>query len=243
MKVRILNTEGIQLFSSFLDRIESEKNVTVPNILEDLNYTEELPVDVFLDNKTFKNRTELAGHIFNRFSESNLQTSDNDIGLWTWITLYYFDQVCPDKAVGRRKRNFRSNPREREAYILSPSNYQRYYRHLIAAPYSLYKNYSSSPEILSSFLCTPIYEINEVYAQIGASQEYISNKSIVHAVTKLYYDSEKEQNKTGAGSKTGGTPRRLVDALDQFILTFDLYSMDADEILSILPREFDKFKN
>jgi hypothetical protein len=64
----------------------------------------------------------------------------------------------------------------------------------------------------------------------------------VAAITKLYIDPETGQAKRGAAGKGNGSARRLVKVLKQFDLTYYREDMDADEIISLLPDEFDRFR-
>ena len=60
----------------------------------------------------------------------------------------------------------------------------------------------------------------------------------------LYFDEERGRPKVGAAVKTKkpGTLRRFVDVIRQFDLTYDFYSMTGQEILALLPAEFDRFR-
>jgi hypothetical protein len=40
-----------------------------------------------------------------------------------------------------------------------------------------------------------------------------------------------------------GTLLRFIDIIQQLDLTYDLYSMSGEEILALLPPEFDKWKD
>lgn len=75
----------------------------------------------------------------------------------------------------------------------------------------------------------------------------ISNKALIEAVDKLYFDPEAEgvgQPKRGALTRTrAGNLRRLVAVIDQLDLTYDLYAMNNQQILELLPREFDRWKS
>jgi hypothetical protein len=60
--------------------------------------------------------------------------------------------------------------------------------------------------------------------------------------SKLYYDPDKKSFKLGAGSKIKGGPRRLASILNQLDMTYYLYGMTSDEIIALLPKEFDRFR-
>jgi hypothetical protein len=90
-------------------------------------------------------------------------------------------------------------------------------------------------------LCKPLDTAGDLYENIAGRQELVTNPAVVEVSTRLYFNPETNNLKSGAGGKGAGSPRRLAAVLDQFDLTWDLYSATADEIMNILPKEFDKF--
>jgi hypothetical protein len=59
----------------------------------------------------------------------------------------------------------------------------------------------------------------------------------------LYWDDKKNNIKKGARNKTGpGILRRFTkDIIPQFQMTYDLNSMNGEEIISLLPSEFNEW--
>ena len=60
---------------------------------------------------------------------------------------------------------------------------------------------------------------------------------------RRYFNPSTGSFKHGAGSSSRGAPRRLAALLNQLDLTWYLYGMTADEVLNLLPKEFDRFRN
>ena len=88
----------------------------------------------------------------------------------------------------------------------------------------------------------PLNVMGEVVEQLASRQELITNRSIIAAATKLYFDTTKAAPRRGFGGKGPGSPRRLADILNQLDLTWDLYAMSQDQVIGKLPLEFDRFK-
>ncbi|HVT02104.1 MAG TPA: hypothetical protein VHL58_01875, partial [Thermoanaerobaculia bacterium] len=66
---------------------------------------------------------------------------------------------------------------------------------------------------------------------------------LIEAVHLLYWDEARKRPKRGATtSSRAGNLRRLITVLQQLDFNYDLYGMRADEILALLPREFDTWK-
>jgi hypothetical protein len=80
------------------------------------------------------------------------------------------------------------------------------------------------------------------FEQIASRQELVTNSAVVTIATRLYVDTSTNSPKRGAGGKSRGAPRRLADILNQFDVTWDLYYMSAEDLLGMLPEEFDRFR-
>src|SRR5690606_8981835 len=85
------------------------------------------------------------------------------------------------------------------SYILAePRNWKRYYRHLLACPVRLYCELG---ELATPFLEAPVPVWREFHEQLTAYQNIATNKSLIAAATKLYWDPSKNTVKKGASSK------------------------------------------
>src|SRR5581483_8297431 len=98
MDLRRLNTQGLAAFNAYLDNLETNDALPVPtNLLEDPAHTEAVSPAVALEVKPFGSRFAAARYLFETFSTAGLPDIDRDKGLWAWVTLLYFDEVCPIK--------------------------------------------------------------------------------------------------------------------------------------------------
>lgn len=237
MNIRKLTTQGITQFSDYLDLLETEPSRLPPvHLLDDPAYSEALGTPTKIESKTFGTRYAAAAYLDSILIKTGASDIDHDVGLWTWLTLFYFDEVCPRDKSGNR------SPRERPAYVPEPENFQRYYRHLLLGPHLIFRAHSDKPKRAMSVLCQPLHIIDDIIAQLAARQEIVSNKTIIELATQLYLDPVSGQRKHGAGGKGPGSPRRFTAVLDQFDVTWDLYAMSLSEFWKLLPKEFDKFR-
>ena len=94
MKLRCFNRDGMARFSSYRASLTLEPTLEPPlELLEDPALTELLPGDVDVPKQKFTNRLE-AGIFLNEFmDEAGIQLPERNQGLWTWLTLYFFDEV------------------------------------------------------------------------------------------------------------------------------------------------------
>lgn len=92
-------------------------------------------------------------------------------------------------------------------------------------------------------LYNPLSKPGDIVEQSASRQEFVTNKAVVEAATRLYIDGASRTAKKGAGGKGPGSARRFAEVLNQLDVTWDLYAMSADDLLSILPAEFNRFRN
>lgn len=116
-------------------------------------------------------------------------------------------------------------------------NWKSYYRHLIATPVRLYAELG---DLSKFYLFNPPYQFGELEEQFLSRQEIATNKGIIEAAIVLYWDEENKNIKRGARNKSGpGIIRRFTkNIIPQFQMTYDLNSMSGEEILNLLPSEF-----
>ncbi|MCL4528121.1 MAG: hypothetical protein M1282_01765 [Chloroflexi bacterium] len=236
MKLGRLTPLGMDRFSQYLDELKSNPSAEIPgDLLSFPGYFEIIDEETEIVPYKFKTRWDVGKYLTSLLSSSGIIDAENDIPLWIGLTAFYFDTLCPVDKMGARTL------RERAAYIPEPKNYKRYYRHLLLGPYLIYRAHQDNPERAMALLCKPPHVITDIEAQIAAYQELVTNKAVVELTTNLYYDPKTKTTKPGAGGKGPGSPRRLVTILDQFSLTWDLYAATTNEILNLLPKEFEKF--
>ncbi len=237
MNIRRLNDQGIERFTAFLDSLTGDAPIADPSpLLTDPDATEEIHPTIEIDQREFGSRYAAAEYLYDRFQDSNLTDIERDKGLWAWLSLFFFEQLCPVNAKGERK------PGERARWIPEVGYFWRYYRHLLAGPYRIYASHSDSPERALLVLCGPLHQPGDIVEQIASRQEIITNGEIMQAATKLYYDPSLMKPKRGAAGKDKkGTVRRFTDILKQFDVTWDLYSIKTDDLIGMLPGEFSPF--
>jgi len=127
---------------------------------------------------------------------------------------------------------------EEARYILIPGRHV--YRHLLAGPVQIFDSYGDSSHIL---LSGDVAVMGDYIEQLAGRIFITSGKGIVQAIDLLYWDFEKKRPASGATSRTKpGNIRRFTDIIGQFCLTYDMTSMDGFEIVSLLPGEFEKYK-
>lgn len=237
MRIQRFNSDGFSAFAAYRSQLALNPSLPPPmQMLEDPAFIESIPDDIDAPRRKFANRLE-AGRFFNELLEhSGIASPERDRGLWAWLTLFYFDEVCPADGNGNR------DPQDEARLLPLLDNYQRFYRHLLLGPYLIVRAHRDNPERAIAMLCNPLPVPGEIAEQLASRKELVTNDGVVELATRLYFDAAKGTFKRGAASDQRGAARRLATLLNQLDLTYYLYGMTADEILSLLPKEFDRFR-
>lgn len=239
MKLSRFTPYGIETFSGFLDTVRETGAGQPPiSLLTDPLFSEIVIGDVeTAPPGTFHTRFEAASYLSSVFAGSDLPANiERDVALWTWLAARYFDDLCRKDNSGQLK------PGERARWIPEVSNFQRYYRHLLAGPYLIYRAHIDQPARAMALLCGSVTSPGDIAEQLASRQELVSNPTLIQVATDLYVDPATGKAKQGAGGKGGGSARRLADLVNQLDLTWDLYAMVPPGLLALLPKEFDRFR-
>lgn len=239
MNIRRFNREGLVRYSEFLNSLRADSRTHVPReMLEDASLTENLGVDILIEPREFPRRFEAARYLYDLLHDRGLREPERDTGMWAWITLFFFDEVCPLERNGTRLA------REHARLFPFVERYDRYYRHLLLGPYVLYAAHAEDPERALCVLANPVHKPGEVVAQFAARKFTATSAAVLRVCTTLYVEngSYKSGSQTG-GSKQdpSGSPRRLSDWWSQIDRTYDLGTAKEGAMLGILPREFHRF--
>lgn len=237
MKLGKLTTLGSDLFGEYIEKIRHDSQAGLPkDFLSSSLYFEVIDEETEVMLHKFKTRFDLAKYLESLIRSSGLRNIEQDAFFWEALTAFYFDLLCPVDKNNERK------VKAQEKYIPQVDTYNRYYKHLLLGPFLVYRAHIDKPERTISLLCKPLHIVDDLYENIAGRQELVTNRAVVEVATRLYFNLDTKNLKSGAGGKDAGSPRRLAAVLDQFDLTWDLYSATADEIMNILPKEFDKFR-
>jgi hypothetical protein len=237
MKMRILNQAGLAEASTVLDRLRSAELENVPAaFLESDEFSAATELDIFRPRASeIQNRWFFGIWLWQRLnSVHNNPEIVANTGLWTWLAFFLFDTIAPARARGRTIW-------EDARYILARGDYRKYYRHLVAGPYFMIRTHSDAPHITRGLLATLPDSPGDVYEQLAARPQIVTSPAAVAVGTKLYYDSQSQRLRRGAAGAGPGSARRYANVLMQYDVTFDLYTVAQDKLLSMLPREFERF--
>lgn len=240
--VRIMNVDGIARFERYLNQLRAGLEQAPPSdLLLSPAFTSVADPSASVEQKAFSSRYEFGTYLAGQLSVLDRREISRNSGLWTWLALYYFDQLCPAAANGTRK------VRSLQAYLLPTRyDYRIYYRHLVRTPWLIALDHGAFAKVLlippSASDEAPLATRGEIIEQMASRQDYLSNPSIIEAAYRLYFDERKGKPRRGAGGSAGGSPRRLATILQQLGLTFDLGACRPETLHKLLPAEFDRWR-
>jgi len=243
--VRVLTDAGIARFAAYLASIRTGETGPVPlELLADpvtsASLEANIEVERMASGKPFVDRYEFGIYLREQLKKIDHRSISRNYGLWTWLALYYFDQLCAVEVDGARK------PRADEAYILAREfKYDSYYRHLVRTAWLAASEHNDFSRVLlvpaGKPGATPLGQRGEIIEQLAGRQSIFGSSTIIEGAYRLYFDSEKGRPKRGAGGSGAGSPRRLALVVQQLDLTYDLRASTAQQFLGLLPKEFDRW--
>jgi len=233
MELRSLTDTGIAEFRKYHAGLKKDPALPVPvHLLTDEPYSLSLSWGISIQDKPFSSRHELAEHLVTLIGKKKkAHELSSQEGLWTWLALRYFEQICRTDDGGN------IYPAKDESnYILG--NRKNWHRHAIRTTYMFVERYGDAVKMMFSKLD----ERGEVTEQLSATPYLYSCRGIMETAGELYTDALTSGFKRGAASSRKGGARRLVAFLNQITLTYDIYSMSKEQLLNLLPSEFNRFK-
>jgi hypothetical protein len=236
VKLSRLTADGIAAMHQWLDG-SAEEGANVPaELLAGSRFVEELESERLVEARAFATRNQWAQYALALLDERPVVEVAADAGLWCWLTLFYFDQVCPQGVAGKRKLG------QRARYVPTGTDFRTYYRHLLTGPWRIMAAHVDDPSRPSGILAGALSVPGELYEQIASRMELATSPTVLPLVNRLYIDPATGLRKRGAGGASRGSPRRLADILMQFDVTFDIYGMPVNVLLELLPKEFERYR-
>ena len=236
MELRKLTDKGIEEFRFYLHQLAQGSTAESPiRLLTEPEFSQALRNGAPIDQRRFASRLDLARYL-DQVLENVPERPDilaNEVGLWSWLSLFYFDQICPINEKGRRQpgRDYRHIPEP---------GYPNGHRHLLLGAYLVYTLYGWGDELSKLLLATDLSIESHFHHEIAGRQSVITNRGIMEALHILYYHNVQNKPKRGAimNRNAPGSLYRFIDVIQQLDLTYDLYSMSGAEIVGLLPAEF-----
>lgn len=234
MMLRSFNEEGMDCFRTELQAVRDGGGIEgIRALVTGDRFSSPVSPEIDIDNRSFETAAEAAEYLGRKLKPLPYGTIFGDSGLWSWLAAYYFDSLC---AIKNRKQV----PLADDHYIPAQHAW-RYYRHLLLGPVSRYLMHGEKARLFQE---KPAHVHGDLTEAFFGRQEFAQNRGLVSALDMLYWDAEKGGPKKGSrpSKHKPGTLRRFITVTQQLDLTYDLQSMTGEQILELLPDEFDRFR-
>ncbi len=232
-QLRRLNENGIAIFKDYLADARKDGSLAAPyHILTSPELSSSITGAPLIERPGFTTKRDAAEYLASALAPIDKGDPVRDAGLWTWLALFFFDDICPKSSRGIRKPN--ANPH----YILDPNNSQRSYRHLLATPYRILR---ALPDHNRIFLDAPLPIHGDLVEQTVGRLYVIRKPAVSELIDRLYFDKKRGCQKRGILNKTakpGDLRNRLPVRIEQLEMTYDIDSLSGDQLLGLLGAEF-----
>jgi len=233
--VRALSPAGVERFRAYLAALRDGAREAPPwALLEDDQASVELSAEAWVERRQFGSRWGVGEYLWQQLAPLPPDEVEGNRGLWAWLALYYFDQVCPARADGMRRpgQDYRHLP---------DFGFRNRYRHLLYGPYAVYRRHRGYAILV---LSGPPHVELRLYHEITSRTDLIASRGVLEALNALYLDRTRGLPKRGAQSTVPGpgTLQRFVRVLQQLDVTYDVYGMSGQALLDLLPPEFDSWR-
>jgi len=194
--MRRFNASGLAVFQAFLDSCTTESPRPYPvSALIDPVYSEPVEADVTLEAREFATRFDLAAYLDERFEVAGYRPPRTDTGIWAWIGCFYFRAICPTSSRGELR------PGALPRWIPLSADWRRYYRHLVAGPYSIYRAHRDNPRRALALLCQKPGRPGDLVEQLASRQEIVTNPALLSFATNWFVDLETGAQRRVANSR------------------------------------------
>lgn len=231
--LRRFNDAGI---AAFVQRIETLRAGGAAEIddafVTDEKLTEPVIPEVPMERPAFKTKRDAGAYLSERTRAARALNGDDDRGLWTWLSAWHWDAVCPVRTNGVHK-------------ILAPYHYVYGYgnvhnkrKHLVATAVRVFECEPDSAMLGQS----PIFSLSKRVEVVVSRLGLMRIRGLPALLDCLYWDRDKRRTKPGITDAT--TPRpgdlyhRLPTRIRQLEVTHDLTNLNADQLLNLLGDEF-----
>ena len=232
--VRRLTAEGLQRAREFL--AEMRERPTAPSeppsdILNDEHYSRPFQPEVWIERRSFRTRREAAEYLAPKLAPIRHLVADH-AGVWSWLGLYYFADTVrvKDGAV-------QLSPQDETFVVLGEKggSYRRPYHHYLWGSWRLYETQGEHAAFL---LDQAITSYSRLAGRVFGSVRIFNSIGVIPLLLRLYTKNGRQK----AGYTSGpGNLEHLLRVLDQLERTYDVYGMQPEALLRVLPQEFQRW--
>lgn len=231
--LRRLTVEGIKRAQAFLKymREHPDADRTPPDeLLSGDTFSRPLGTNanITVEPRRFRTRRDAGAYLSPVLAPVRRQVLD-DVGVWSWLGMFYFKATAP-ATLSPTNLTFIFE------HVADTSNRgrseQQTYRHYLWSSWRLYEQHGEKAAFL---LDQSISSWDDLSDRSFSSRRVFNSVGVIPTILHLYTSGYRK--KRGFGRSPGGL-RHLLRVLPQLEMTYDVYGMEPEALLRILPEPF-----
>jgi hypothetical protein len=231
--LRRFKDAGIAEFVRRIETLRAGGQAEIDDALvTDPSLTEPIVPEVLMERPAFTTKRDAGAYLSEHTRAARAVHGDDDRGLWTWVSAWHWDAVCPVRDDGRRKV---LNPYH---YVLGYGHAQNSKQHLIRAAVFIWDAWPTNKLLLDS----PPWSLTQVVQDVTTRLLLARLRGIGGLVDLLYRDPMTGRAKSGTSDpravRPGDLRHRLPARIRQLEVTHDLTNLTAEQLLNLLGDEF-----
>ena len=232
-RLRRLTPTGIERARQFLEDLREDPTGSIDpplDLLYNERYAARFVGEIEVERRSFRTRREAAEY-FEPLLKPIAHLVADHAGVWSWLGMFYFADT-----VRRENGTVQLSPLD-ETFVVdrqdvASRSYQLRFRHYLWGSWRLYEQHG---ENAAFFLDRELAQWGDLEQRSFGAIRVFNSVGIVPLIVRLY--TRGAHQKRGFTYDRGGL-RHLIRVLDQLERTYDVYGMEPDALLRILPDEF-----
>lgn len=257
--LRIFNEAGLQAFTaaySLARQSNPKQLMDVSNLLNDSSLTRVISENVDIEPVRFRNAFDCGQHLYRLLEsvQSDLRAHNIDPltskRLWAWMSALW----CPilqmeDDGLPAKGLTY-GHVGEESRWVYEYSDRNRWYRHLLAAPYRIYSDFKDDPNAALILLDVDLIHPNSRRLEvICGSPNVYSNKQFVADLSRRFRNPLTGRIRDSVArfedrSDSVGSFDRLTQVYNQLSKNYDMHQLSPNVIRNeLMDDEFTELLN
>lgn len=244
-----MTPQGIREAQEYLSILRDGKRLRtwqrdLDELLTNPDNAQPVSQEILIQRRPFANRREAGKYLQPILAPLGVGRIAGNHALWSWLGMFYLEQAAVSDPVG-----YPTPSATDVAYILDPQTNNlsnSSHRHRLMAAYEIYVRHGEKAWCM---LDQPLRNMERFTMRLLSSRMIFNAVGVVELAHLLYVDPQTRRYKPGfsgnwerGGVDNPGTLSRLISVLNQLYMTYDVYGMTAQQLLELLPTEFDRWK-
>ena len=239
-----LTADGLQNAKEYLkSKREQRWAGGLSELLSDPRYAEPLEQEAYVESRAFADRREAGQYLAQQLESVAAAGGIENSHMWSWLGMFYLEAITThDSDSTRRVREYPETAHLIDS-IGRDSRDRSHHRLKIA--YDVWTRYGDDAWLL---LNDPVSSMSQFTLRMVQAPEIFRARGVVPLAHMLYADRATGRLRKSAGGMDNatappGSVPRLLQVLNHLSLTYDVYGMTANDLLRLLPQEFDRFRD